>query len=71
MKKQLEKKKRLLKENPYMYQKIEKSIINRRFFIQNYVVIYEVREKYIIIKRILPQKINYNSKIILKEKSIK
>ena len=54
-----------------MYQEIEKSIINRRFFIQKYVVIYEVREKYIIIKRILPQKINYNSKIILKEKSIK
>ena len=68
---ELTKKLKLLSENPFMYQKIEKSKANRRFFIQKYVIIYEIREKYIIIKRILPQKKNYNSKTIYKQKSIK
>ena len=43
----------------------------RRFFIQKYVVIYEIEKNYIVIRRILAQKSNYNSKIIHKEKSVK
>lgn len=46
-------------ENPYLYQRMENSKILRRLFIEKYVIIYKVKENYVIILRILPQKSNY------------
>lgn len=61
----------LIKENPYVYQSLEKNKNIKRFFIQKYVVFYIIEGKNIIFIRILPQKINYNQKGIYKIKSIK
>ena len=51
-----------------MYQKLESQEELRRFFIQNYVVIYKTKENIIILYRILPSKSNYIQEGINKNK---
>ena len=68
---ELNKKILLIGENPYLYQFVEKTKNKRRFFIQKYVIIYQIKSNYIIVKRMLPQKINYNQKGFYRIKSIK
>lgn len=58
-KKSIRNKIKILRENPYAYQRIENSNILRRFFIDKYDIIYRVDKNYIAILRILPQKSNY------------
>lgn len=45
-----------------MYQKMENDNTLRRFFIDKYVIIYEVESDNINVLRILPQKSNYKRK---------
>ena len=61
----------LIKENPYIYQSLEKNKNIKRFFVQKYVIFYIIEGKNIIFIRILPQKVNYNQKGIYRIKSTK
>lgn len=61
----------LVKENPYLYQSINKNEEDRRFIIQKYIVIYKIEYNKVIILRMLPQKVNYNQKGIYRIKSAK
>lgn len=65
---ELNKRVQLLRDNPCMCQKLENNEKLRRFFIQKYVIFYEIKRRQIIIKRVLPQKSNYNQKGIYKIK---
>ena len=56
-----------LKLFPYMYQKVENELEFRRFFIQNYVIIYKIDKNYILLFRVLPSKSNYIQKEIYKK----
>jgi mRNA-degrading endonuclease RelE of RelBE toxin-antitoxin system len=50
-----------------MYQKYENEPELRRFFIQNYVIIYKIEKNYILLIRILPSKSNYIQEGIYKK----
>lgn len=51
-----------------MYQSFENELEFKRFFIQNYVIIYKVEKNYILLIRILPSKSNYIQEGIYKTK---
>lgn len=61
----------IIKENPYLYQCVDKKKIDRRFIIQKYIAFYKIENHKVIILRILSQKVNYNQKRIYKIKSKK
>lgn len=68
---EMEQKLILLQENPYLYQYLDNNKTKRRFFIQKYIVIYNVKKDKIKILRILFQKSNYYRKIYIKSKKQK
>lgn len=71
IKREIQRKLILLKENPQLYQKTELNKEIRRFFIQKYVVFYKIEKDEIELLRILHQKSNYNQKKSIKQKSLK
>lgn len=71
LKNEMQSKLNFLKENPYLYQYLDDNKTKRRFFIQKYIVIYNVKKDRIKILRILFQKSNYYKKIYIKSKKQK
>lgn len=71
LKSEMKKKMILLQENPYLYQCLDNNETKRRFFIQKYIIIYNVKNNKIKILRILFQKSNYYKKIYIKSKKQK
>ncbi len=71
LKNEMRSKLNFLKENPYLYQCLDDNETKRRFFIQKYIVIYNVKNNKIKILRILFQKSNYYKKIYMKTKKQK